>query len=66
MTSITSYVFQDRGAILREYIRKKEIRVVNYILFSAFVARCIVSIEHVRILFAASCSTSEFFWILRR
>ena len=37
---------------------------MNYILFIAFVARCIVSIEHVRILFAASCSASEFFRIL--
>jgi hypothetical protein len=38
---------------------------MNYILFSAFLCRYIVSIEHVRILFVASCSASECFWILR-
>jgi hypothetical protein len=32
MTSITSYMFRHRGAILREYIRKKEVLVMNYTL----------------------------------
>jgi len=38
---------------------------MNYILFSVFLGRCIVSIEHVRILFAAFCSASEFFRITK-
>jgi len=38
---------------------------MNYILFSVFLGRCIVSIEHVPILFVASFSASECFGILR-
>jgi len=58
-------MFRHRGAILRDLLEKKEVHVMNYILFSVFLGRCIVSIEHVRILFAAFCSASEFFRITK-